>query len=257
MPSSDSCCTCAILLTDTKIPYDTTSEKPICLDRRLDCCGRTICASCQHDNPRFQTYCPFCQISTEPSALPAAGLRLPPTYSETSGPLTAVNDEPPPYTERSAGAISLEASSSVPKSRRTDAVVHHLSTDDTVHSLSLAYGVPQHILRAYNSLHSDSLLAARKFILVPRSHYDGPPLSEPPDPVEEDKKKKLRRWMVATKCPDYDIAVLYLKASDYKLDLAIEAFKSDEQWEKVHPMKGKDKPASKKTVRTGLTGRLP
>jgi hypothetical protein len=84
-------------------------------------------------------------------------------------------------------------------------------------------------------------LAARKWILVPRSHYQGPPLSNPPDPEEEERKNKLRRWMMGTKCADYKVATLYLKGSDYNLEVAVEAFKADEQWEKDHPMKGKGK----------------
>src|SRR5277367_1472742 len=71
MSGAEACCTCATLLSESKVPYDTESEKPICLDRRLECCGRTICATCQHKNSRFQTYCPFCQISSEPTALPS------------------------------------------------------------------------------------------------------------------------------------------------------------------------------------------
>jgi len=108
-------------------------------------------------------------------------------------------------------------------------------------SLSLAYGVPIPILRAHNNLYQDHLLAARKWILIPKSHYQGPTLSTPPDPEEEEQKNKLRRWMVTTKCADYSVAMLYLKGSDNNLELAIEGFKADEQWEKDHPMKGKEK----------------
>jgi len=103
--------------------------------------------------------------------------------------------------------------------------------------------VPLPILRAHNNIFSDSLLAARKYVLIPSSHYQGPPLSTPPDPEEEERKNKLRRWMVATKCPDYSVATLYLKGSEGDLELAVEAYKADEQWEKEHPMerKGKEK----------------
>ena len=83
--TTDSCCTCATLLSDTKVPYDPDSEKPLILERRLPCCSRTICALCQYKNERFQTYCPFCQISSHPSALPPEGLRLPPSYTKKSG----------------------------------------------------------------------------------------------------------------------------------------------------------------------------
>lgn len=62
----------------------------------------------------------------------------------------------------------------------------------------------------------------------------------------------------------YDIALLYLQQSDYKLELAVEAYLADEKWEKEHPMEGSSKGA--KTVQkrgkrrtgtqTGLTGQL-
>ncbi len=34
----------------------------------------------------------------------------------------------------------------------------------------------------------------------------------------------------------YDVALIYLKQADYDLDLAIEAYKADEKWEKEHPL---------------------
>lgn len=248
MSSQDSCCTCAALLSDVKVPYDPASEKQLCFDRRLDCCSRVICADCQYQNPRFENYCPFCQIATKPSALPATGLRLPPTYTETPPQRQGLdqNEDPPPYSE------ALFANPP-----ETEDVVHHLSADDSIHSLSIAYRVPQSILRSHNNVYSDSLLPARKFLLIPRSHYNGPSLSTPPDPAEEERKNKLRRWMVATKCPEYELASLYLKGSDYDLELAIEAFKADEQWEKEHPMKGKAKQTGGRRIGgMGLSGQL-
>jgi hypothetical protein len=147
MPTLAACCTCATLLSDTKIPYSTDSEKPLTLDRHLECCGRTICASCQYDNPRFQTYCPFCQISCGPNPLPANGLRLPPAYSTASknGDRPG-NDLPPAYS-------SFAAPSTIgSKPPETDDVVHYLDPDDSIPSLSLAYQVPVPILRAHNGI---------------------------------------------------------------------------------------------------------
>lgn len=232
MSSPEVCCTCAKFLNDTKIPYDAESEKPIVLDRNLECCGRSICASCQHRNPRFQTYCPFCQISSGPSALPATGLRLPPSYSRSARETAPLHDDQPPAYESIARIPNHDS-----RPPETEDVVHFLNSDDTIASLSLAYKVPQPVLRSYNNVYSDNLLAARKWLLIPKAFYRGPPLSAPPDPEEEEKKNKLRRWMVTTKCADYDIATIYLKGSDYNLDLAIEAFRVDEEWEKDHPMK--------------------
>jgi hypothetical protein len=252
MSDIEACCTCATLLADTKVPYDTSSEKPVCLDRRLECCNRTICAICQYENPRFQTYCPFCQISSEPSALPVTGLRLPPSYASASRDVNG-DSNPPPYSSLNLNPHTV---SSPPP--QTEDVLHFLHpTDDTLQSISLAYGIPLPILRAHNNLYSDSLLAARKWILIPKSHYSGPSLSTPPDPEEEERKNKLRRWMVATKCADYDVAKLYLKGTGYNLEAAVEAFWADEAWEKENPMKGKA-PAGRARARggMGLTGQI-
>lgn len=259
MSSLDSCCTCAALLSDVKVPYDPLSEKQICFNRRLECCSRVICADCQYKNRRFESYCPFCQISTKPSVLPPTGLRLPPTYTGQAPQRSRPDqdEDPPPYNEIALGTTPSNGGSHSGNPPEIEDVVHHLSSDDSIHSLSIAYHVPQSILRSHNSLYSDSLLAARKFLLIPRSHYDGPSLSTPPDPVEEERKNKVRRWMVATKCPEYDVAGLYLKGSDFNLELAIEAFKADEQWEKENPMKGKAKQTGNRRIGgLGLSGQL-
>lgn len=39
----------------------------------------------------------------------------------------------------------------------------------------------------------------------------------------------------------YDVAVLYLKQTDYDLDMAIEAYKEDERWERENPMQSAKK----------------
>ncbi|KIW18935.1 hypothetical protein PV08_03224 [Exophiala spinifera] len=270
--SLEACCTCATLLADAKVPYDRDSEKPLLYNRRLSCCSREICALCQTKNPRFQNYCPFCQISSGPSALPKEGLRLPPSYSRkptsTNAPTPRVSrDSPPPppsppppsYDEAtlpshshlrqgreassssSTATTTTSASTSTTKSPPTgdddtDDTIHHVGVDDTLQSLSLAYNVPVAVLRRHNNLYSDPLLAARKWVLIPRSHYAGPPLSTPPDAEEEARKTKLRRWMVATKCADYAVATLYLKGADHDLDLAVQAFRADEEWERNHPL---------------------
>ncbi|KAL6252762.1 hypothetical protein RBB50_000481 [Rhinocladiella similis] len=250
--SAEACCTCATLLTDTKVPYDPDSEKPLLYNRRLSCCSREICALCQSKNHRFQTYCPFCQVSSGPSALPKDGLRLPPSYSKT--PISTCRDgspppppPPPSYDEatvisqrsprRRTDLVNVSATNASPPSDTEDTIHHVNGLDDTLASLSVAYNVPVPVLRQHNNLYSDTLLAARKWVLIPRSHYAGPALSTPPDPEEEERKTKLRRWMVATKCPDYGVATLYLKGADYDLDIAVQAFRADEEWERNHPLR--------------------
>ena len=257
LAAMDFCCTCALPLSDIKVPYSPETEKPLTFTRTLDCCGRTICASCQYENPRFETYCPFCQISSETGgALPQAGLKLPPAYEERDAAQdgrhsSPTSGSPPPYSAATSGpGPEPETSESSSLDTRVDDVIHHLAADETLQSLALLYRVPTSVLRNHNTIYSDHLLSARKIVCIPRSHYQGPSLSHPPNAEEEEKKTKLRRWMVATKCADYNVARLYLKGSDWNLEVAVEAFKSDEQWEKNHPFdKGK---GSRRQM--GLTG---
>lgn len=146
-------------------------------------------------------------------------------------------------------------------------VLHFLDpSQDTISSLALKYGVPQTPLRRKNGLFADHLLAARKTILIPGEYYRGG-ISFSPQPVEgaeeEMRKAKVRRWMVACKVSDYDIALLYLEQAIYDLDLAVDVYLEDEQWEKQHPMEENTKGKSKKSPGRrrfpgggGLTGQL-
>lgn len=275
--SSEACCTCATFLTDTKVPYDPASEKPLAFDRRLDCCNRIICAACINKNPRFESYCPYCQIATAPSALPAQGLREPPAYSPPesprashSGPSTRspASSSPPAYSEFYTGNDRVEGSAS------QEDVVHHLRPDrDSIASVSILYRVPAPVIRKHNSLYSDHLLSARKVLFIPASHYSGPSLSaEPADsPEEAERKNKIRRFQVSAKCAEYDVAVLYLQNYGSDLGAAVDAYQEDEKWEQEHPMddsskirKGKAKVAESKKGRNwkrmgigaGVTGQL-
>ena len=81
-------------------------------------------------------------------------------------------------------------------------VLHFIHPDDTITSISLAYGVPVAALRRINGLFSDNLLAARKTLLIPGEYYKGG-VSLSPRPVEgeeeEVRRNKIRRWMVSCK----------------------------------------------------------
>lgn len=61
----------------------------------------------------------------------------------------------------------------------------------------------------------------------------------------------------------YDVALLYLKQTDYDLEAAIEAYKEDEKWEKEHPLESSTKGKAKQSPRrrrfgvgAGITGQL-
>lgn len=127
-------------------------------------------------------------------------------------------------------------------------VLHFLDHErDTVTSLSLRYGVPAPALRRANGLDvgggADHLLAARRTALIPGAWYRGG-ASLSPRPVEgeeeEARKGRIRRWMVACKVAEYDVAVLYLEQSGGDLEQAVEAYFADEAWEREHPLEEDD-----------------
>ena len=197
---SEACCTCAALLSSIPPTYDEKTEKPSQYERRLDCCGRAICARCLTDNPRFAHYCPFCQIATGPSALPAQGLREPPTYDS---PQDKHDDELPPYSAHTPQRPLSEKSNA----DAAPDVLHFVDpNNDSIASLSLRYGVPADALRRTNKMYMDNLLAARRTVLIPGEFYKGG-VSLSPRPLEgeeeEIKKTKLRKFMVACKVSEY------------------------------------------------------
>lgn len=196
---SEACCTCATLLSSIPPTYDEKTEKPSQFERRLDCCGRAICARCLTDNPRFANYCPFCQIATGPSPLPAQGLRDPPTYS----PLTEgqQDEELPPYSAHDS--LQPPSEKSMKNTDNVPDVLHFVDpNNDSILSLSVRYGVPADVLRRTNKMYADHLLAARRTVLIPGTHYKGG-VSLSPRPLEgeeeEIKKTKLRKFMVGCK----------------------------------------------------------
>ncbi len=143
---------------------------------------------------------PFCQVSIGPSTLPQ-GLRDPPAYSSPTSPTpanTVPHDQPPAY----QSLPRQPSSTSIPSHPVTRGVVHFVHPEyDTLPSLSLQYGVPIDALRRSNGLFSDHLLAARRTIVIPAEYYHGSSLSPSPieGEVEEERKSKIRRWMVACK----------------------------------------------------------
>lgn len=199
----DFCATCAGRYGSLSDP---TREKPLLPGRHLECCGRSICSRCLNQNKRYETYCPYCQITTEPSLLPQ-GLKDPPAYSslETQKPsnppplAASLDEDPPAYS--SHPPLPTQSTKSKQDETAPD-VLHFLTPNDSIHSLSLAYGVPMAALRNTNSVYSDGLLQGRKTVLIPGEYYTGG-VSLSPRPIEgeeeEARKQKVRRWMVACK----------------------------------------------------------
>lgn len=240
------CCTCASIISPHPL-IDTKTEKPLD-NKRLDCCDRLVCATCIAKNPRFATYCPFCQtpVSQEPAS------QAPPAYTDSPVPHT-----PPPPPQPHAATLApptydppaYDESHDIKQEKNPD-VVHHLSPDDTLTSLSLAYRVPINVLRQHNSIWSDHLLTARKMVLIPGQYYQGPSLA--PDPVDDaeetERKSKIRRLMTKCKIHEYDVAVLYLEQEEWDFGRASDKFLADEQWERDHPMKGKQKASQTRSI---------
>ncbi|KAI3395292.1 hypothetical protein diail_1490 [Diaporthe ilicicola] len=262
--SEAACCTCATVLSDVPRCSPQT-EKPYPADRRLECCPRVICGRCIHDNARFASYCPYCQVASEPSNPLPRGLQEPPSY-DTATANTAPrpahrpdNDAPPPPYKPSAANTPTAPDEKPTKDETTppppDTLHFVHPTDDTIPSLSLRYNVPAAVLRRHNNLTSDHLLSARRTVLVPGSHYpSGVSLS--PRPVggeeEEARKGRIRRWMVATKCAAYDVAELYLAQAGGDVGVAVERYRADEEWERLHPFDGGSSGKGKGKGRVGL-----
>ncbi|MCJ1394457.1 hypothetical protein MMC18_007335 [Xylographa bjoerkii] len=192
-------------------------------------------------------------VSIVPSLLPQ-GLHDPPAYSAPPSPRSTQatlahrpdSDAPPSYASLSYPLPEAEDTKTVSGSSPAPDVLHFLGPDDTLQSLSLAYGTPIPVLRSINNLFADHLLAARRTVLIPGQYYKGG-VSLSPRPVEgeeeELRRSKVRKWMVGCKVAEYDIALLYLQQADYDLEASIAAYKADEKWEREHPlnsnMKGK------------------
>lgn len=214
--ASQACCICSSLL-DT---YDPATEKAIVPERHLGCCNRIICTRCIDQNARYETYCPYCQISTTPNALPQ-GLRDPPTYDSLDHRIGggARSDEkeqpnhqqthdldPPAYSVSHAPVARVGARAEADDEKRADTpaqdVLHFLTPDDSLASLALAYGVPIAALRRSNNIFADHLVQGRKTVLIPGEFYKGG-VSLSPQPLEgeeeEGRRNKVRRWMVACK----------------------------------------------------------
>ncbi|KAK6524851.1 hypothetical protein TWF281_011752 [Arthrobotrys megalospora] len=230
-PPSTACSTCQILL-DKIRPHDSQelnekqtpfnekdTEKPVSLPHyKSDCCGRYVCFICIEKNPRFITYCPFCPI------------KRPRKDQDTD---TETISEPPPYTPNKTPSSPPPYSTVTPRTiNPSDSLIHYLIPTDTIISISFQYSIPAILLRSHNRLYSDSLLAGRSYILIPRDHYNGPSLS--PNPVQSEEDNTLKRFQIRTKCVEYEIAKVYLEESEWDLEKAVEKWVADERWEAVN-----------------------
>ncbi|KAI1085713.1 hypothetical protein F5B20DRAFT_575222 [Whalleya microplaca] len=222
----ESCCTCAALLSE--VPRHSESEKPLPQDRQLECCPRVICGRCIYGLKDPPSYTSSVASSSSSKGAPSAAAQPPPPYT----PVATLLPPPNPSDEKAAPLEEEPA----------EDILHFLNHEhDTVSSLSLRYGVPAPVLRRANNITSDHLLLGRRTVVVPGAYCRGR-VSLSPRPVEgedeEARKAKIRRWMVACKVHEYDVAVLYLEQAGYDIEVATEAYFADEAWEKTHPVEG-------------------
>ncbi|KAL7789917.1 hypothetical protein V8C37DRAFT_385516 [Trichoderma ceciliae] len=252
------CSTCTGSLASSSYSQDAASLPN---DRRVECCSRVICGKCLQNNPRFASYCPFCQVSSTPSPLPQ-GLRDPPLYTSipSLGSISIPASAPPPPYVAAAPLtpppVEAGKSPELDEKAALDDTLHFLDHEhDTVQSLSIRYGVPPAALRQRNNLTSDHLLVGRKTVLIPGEFYKGG-VSLSPRPVEgeeeELRKGKIRRFMTACKVSDYDYALLYMEQASYDIDVAITAYMDDEAWERSHPNQRRRNSEASKVKDRGL-----
>ena len=122
---------------------------------------------------------------------------FPPLYDDSLPHYDSLEDA-----QRRIDMDRKEKSSASPGSYKEVGVQHFVRKEDSVHSLSLSYRVEPSIIRKANHLFSDNLLQGRSFVIIPGATVS---LSAAPG-EEEEMKVKLKKFMVAVKCTDYDMA---------------------------------------------------
>jgi len=242
------CCICAGYISADRIIIDENSEKPRPSSQEYPCCSRLICHQCVDKRPQFSNYCLYCQhtgSTTDKAASPSPSRDPAATLGSTNPPQCSHSPLYNPRRQTEEEEFSEKQPEPAPD------VLHFVDpAHDTVTILSIRYGVPAPVLRRQNAIYSDHLLAGRKTVLISGEYYTGG-VSLSPRPVEgeeeELRKAKIRKWMMACKVVDYEIALFYLKQVDYDLEFAIMAYKDDEQWEQENPFKAKAKEKGRDT----------
>lgn len=159
------------------------------------CCARFVCGPCARSNPRLAETCILCQLPIPHDLAPATAEDLP-----------GYDDSLPEY--ESAGLLDEKYHVTEQKHLVADhafkeaGVQHYVRKDDSVASLSLAYKVDKSFIRKANHIFQDNLLQGRSFIVIPGAMKS---LSAAPG-ADEERKVKLKKFMVAVKCTDYDMA---------------------------------------------------
>ncbi|KAL8414886.1 hypothetical protein RB594_005916 [Gaeumannomyces avenae] len=239
-----------------------------CLDKNVR--FATYCPYCQIATEGHDLSIPSAGLRNPPSYVAATTTTAAKkeTHRHHRRPLTP----PPPYTTAAptpptkADDDDDNKTAPPPPPPPPQDVLHYLDhARDTIPSLSLRYNIPAAALRRANRLPSDHLLPGRRVIVIPAAASASspsststptttttatpPPPPPPPPPLqslsphpvegaaEERRKAKVRRWMVACREADYDVALLYLDQAAYDLDAAVDAYFADEAWERDNPLR--------------------
>ncbi|KAI0971096.1 hypothetical protein F4678DRAFT_461640 [Xylaria arbuscula] len=176
------------------------------------------------------------------------GLKNTPPNVAAAGASADFQCPPPPYTRYPSHHRPQDSQNekSVPQDKETvEDTLHFLNhAHDSINSLSLRYGVPASALRRANNISSDHLIAGRRTVIIPGQYYKGG-VSLSPRPIEgeeeEKRKARIRRWMMACKEHEYEVAVLYLEQAGYDVQLATDTYFADEEWERLHDGAGRAK----------------
>lgn len=162
---------------------------------RTPCCDRFVCGRCARSNPRLAETCILCQLPIPPEFDGSVNEDNLPDYEE----------DLPEYDQsvRSSHKNALENDKcSEDHAYKELGVQHYVRKQDSIASLSLAYKVEASVIRRANHIFQDNLLQGRSFIVIPGVTKS---LSAAPG-EDEERKVKLKKFMVAVKCTDYDMA---------------------------------------------------
>ncbi|KAJ2906711.1 hypothetical protein MKZ38_000447 [Zalerion maritima] len=215
---------------------------------------RMVLTDAMQDNERFAFYCPYCPDQENfpgKGGGPESSSRLQNSQTGQDGVDGEVENggtTTPKVDESETLLSSLPCSSStVPSSPPSippvediidevkNCIHHHIHPHETLFSISVLYNLSPSEVRKANSLSptgiDDRLLLARKTVVIPGRTNS---LSATPPGGEEAERRRLgiRRWMMATREPNYDIAKTYIEGSGWDVDLATDRWFGDGDWER-------------------------
>jgi len=111
-------------------------------------------------------------------------------------------------------------------------IKHEVRDTDTLPGIALKYNTTTQAIKQLNKLASDHVFT-RRYLYIP--HDGQTPLPEQtPDEVSETtvRRRLLKDFMKASKISSKEEAEYYLDESDWNLEMALEVYQKDIEWEK-------------------------